>query len=87
MGTESIGAGHARVRHGDGDLRRCDQGRLEWALLNQESERLNSIYAESKEVNLTPHTKREERTLLVGAQTDLERDRNHIGKPIREIEE
>ncbi len=57
-----------------------------WRLLNQESERLNCIYAESKEENLTPHTKREGRTLLVGVHADLERARDHIGKPIGEIE-
>jgi hypothetical protein len=27
-----------------------------WKLLNQESEWLNGIYAELKDVNLTPHT-------------------------------
>ncbi len=35
MGTESVVAGHARVIHGAGDLRRRDQGRLECALLQE----------------------------------------------------
>jgi hypothetical protein len=58
-----------------------------WKLLNQESEWRNRIYAESKDVNLMLHTKREARTWLVGAHTDMEHARDHIGKPIREIEE
>ncbi len=52
--------------------------RYKWRL-NQEDEWLKGVYTESEVVDLTPRTKREARTWLVGAHNDLERARDHIG--------